>query len=193
MDLTLHEGATLLGRRPRTVRAQLARGELKGRKRDGKWLIRRADLPLTDGQRRALTGKIARLHDAVDAAIPEAMRDRIGALALALAELDVFRLGRDVLREMTGAEDLAARQALTDALVAVAEGRHPFDAAIKCEAFTRARSHLSRCITLLLLADPAPDPPAARHAAALEAEVLPRLAGLTRWAEALPSAPRAMA
>lgn len=188
MDLTLREAATLLGRRPRTVRAQLARGELKGRKRDGKWLIRRADLPLTEAQRRSLTRKIVRLHDAVDAAIPEAVRDRVGAVGL--AQLDVFRLGRDVLGEMTasGGAGSAASDALGAALIAIGEGRHQFDPVTKRAAFIGARAHLSRAVVALLLGDPPPEAPEARWAAAIEAEVLPRLAGLIRWAEALPAA-----
>ncbi len=187
MDLSLREAATLLGRRPRTVRAQLARGELKGRKRDGKWLIRRADLPLTEAQRRTLTRKIVSLHDAVDAAIPEAVRDRVGAVGL--AQLDVFRLGRDVRGEMTASgEGSAASDALGAALIAIGEGHHQFDPATKRAAFINARAHLSRVVVELLLGDPPPEAPEARWAAAIEAEVLPRLAGLIRWAEALPAA-----
>ena len=54
MELTITEAATLLGRSPRTVRAQVARGELPGFKRGGQWVIRREALPLSEAQRAAL-------------------------------------------------------------------------------------------------------------------------------------------
>ena len=57
MELTITEAATLLGRSPRTVRAQVARGELPGFKRGGQWVIRREALPLSEAQRAALQQK----------------------------------------------------------------------------------------------------------------------------------------
>ncbi len=43
MKLSARETATLLGRNIRTVRGQLARGELPGVKEDGRWVVKRED------------------------------------------------------------------------------------------------------------------------------------------------------
>ena len=51
MDLSVREAAELLGCSTRTLRARLARGEIRGHKRDGAWRIARSDLPLTEAQR----------------------------------------------------------------------------------------------------------------------------------------------
>ncbi len=51
MDLSVREAALLTGRSPRTLRAQLARGEMPGVKRNGRWVLDRRNLPLTDDQR----------------------------------------------------------------------------------------------------------------------------------------------
>ena len=51
MELTVREAAALMGRSARPVRAQVARGELPGVKRGGRWLIPRKALPLTEAQR----------------------------------------------------------------------------------------------------------------------------------------------
>ena len=57
MELSITEAATLLGRSARTVRAQVARGELPGFKRGGQWVIRKEALPLSEAQRRAALGE----------------------------------------------------------------------------------------------------------------------------------------
>lgn len=57
MRLSPREAATLLGQSPRTVRAQLGRGDLPGTKDNSRWSIDRRDLPLTEAQRRALQQK----------------------------------------------------------------------------------------------------------------------------------------
>jgi len=62
MDLTIREVATLLGRSSRTVRAQVARGEIPGVKRGRRWLVPRHNLPLTEAQRRSLQAKAETLQ-----------------------------------------------------------------------------------------------------------------------------------
>lgn len=60
MELSVREAAVLTGRPPRTLRAQLARGEMPGVKRNGRWVVDRRHLPLTEDQRRRLEHKSAR-------------------------------------------------------------------------------------------------------------------------------------
>jgi hypothetical protein len=50
MLLSLREAAILLGRSPRTLRAQVARGEVKGVKQNNRWMIARAALPMSDSR-----------------------------------------------------------------------------------------------------------------------------------------------
>ncbi len=78
MNLTVREAAVLLGRSPRTVRAQVARGVLPGRKVGGRWRLKRETLPLTEAQRRQLRRKAEAVRRAVDQALPEAASRRRG-------------------------------------------------------------------------------------------------------------------
>lgn len=54
MMLTVTEAAQLLGQSPRTVRARLARGDLPGRKRGGRWIVPRDVLPLSEAEHRRI-------------------------------------------------------------------------------------------------------------------------------------------
>ncbi|MCA9541947.1 MAG: helix-turn-helix domain-containing protein [Myxococcales bacterium] len=189
MDLTLNEAATRLGCRVRTLRDRVRRGEQPAYKRGAQWMIRPADLPLTEAQRRALQGKVALLHAAVDAAIPEHLKARLGAAAL--NRLDVFAAGRALLAELTATDaEPQATAELRAALLDLAVGHHHFAASAKVEALDRARAGFSRAAALLWLASTEPADDAARFAARIEADVLPRLGGLIRWAEALPEGRR---
>jgi excisionase family DNA binding protein len=104
MKLSIREAATLLGRSPRTLRAQLARGEIPGVKKGGRWTLDRRDLPLTESQRRALQGKADSLREAVEDALPSRVADRAGKRAKSLADLEVFRLVATLLGEVRAAE-----------------------------------------------------------------------------------------
>lgn len=57
MQLSLREAVTLLGRSPRTLRAQVARGEIQGEKKNGRWTVSRWALPMTEAQRRTLLAR----------------------------------------------------------------------------------------------------------------------------------------
>lgn len=70
MELNVREAATLMGRSPRTVRAQLARGDLPGVKRQGQWRLQRRHLPLTEDQRRALQARAEGIRQLVEEALP---------------------------------------------------------------------------------------------------------------------------
>jgi len=196
MDLTLREAAARLQVRPRTLRDRIRRGEQPAYKRGRQWMIRPADLPLTEAQRAAVQSGDVVLHGAVDAAIPRHLKSKLGATTL--DQLDVFTAGRALLAELRAAgghEEAAA--ALRSALHGVAIGHHRFAPKAKVEAFEQARGDLSRAVADLWL-DPEASAEATRWASAeatrwasaIEARVIPRLGGLIRWSETLPERPR---
>ena len=102
MDLSVREAATLMGRSPRTVRSQLARGELRGVKRGGGWWVDRMHLPLTEAQREALLNKADGVRDAVEDALATRTGRRSGRFH-SVADLDAFRLGAEVLASFRAA------------------------------------------------------------------------------------------
>ncbi len=191
MELSVREAAILLGRKPRTVRAQLARGELPGTKHGGTWRIDGRRLPLTVTQRDALQRKAERVRTAVDDALPSRMAARAGQRSRSIADLDAFRRGAEVLAEMRTAgdslEEPTRQRAVSlteEALLALAEGVTLFDRQHKLEALNRARSGFARCTGVLLLAGGIPPAePVFTWVAAIESELIPAVAGLTRWAE----------
>jgi len=105
MKLSVKEAATILGCSARTVRGHLAQGRLPGVKRNGRWLVERRDLPLTDAQRRTLQAKAERVRRAVDDALPSRLARTHGDRARSLADLDAFRLGAELLAEVAAGAD----------------------------------------------------------------------------------------
>ncbi|MCB9765616.1 MAG: helix-turn-helix domain-containing protein [Alphaproteobacteria bacterium] len=190
MDLTLREAATLLGRSPRTLRGQLARGDVPGRKKGGRWLIPSDTLPLTEPQRRALQAKADEVRELVEDALPSRTARRRKEGLRSVVDLEAFRVGRPVLRALQAADRPAlvpAAAELERCLVILAEGCHLFHREPKLAALNEARSHLGRAIGHLALAaeDPTAEPEAT-WLSTLEREALPALSGLVRWAERLP-------
>ena len=159
MELTITEAATLLGRSPRTVRAQVARGELPGFKRGGQWVIRREALPLSEAQRAALQQKAETLRGALEDALPPRLAQTAGQTRRGLADLDAFRLCDALHLAVRAAEaddspgvplDRAARL-LERAALSVAEASAQFDRDARRRALLRARAALGRVNGLLLL------------------------------------------
>ncbi len=191
MDLTVREAAVVLGRRPRTVRAQLARGELPGKKRGGRWRVDDRELPLSEAQRRALQRKADRVRRVVEDALPSRMATSRGQRSRSIADLDAFRRGAEVLAEMRrdcqvldGAARERAAAMAEEGLLAFSEGVMLFDREHKLEALKRARSNLARCAAVLLLAGGIPPAdPVFGWVRAIESEVIPAVAGFARWAD----------
>ena len=100
MKLSVREAATILDRSSRTVRGQLARGELPGVKRHGRWYVDRRHLPLTESQRRTLQAKAGRIRQAVEEALPSRMARTSGDRSRSLVDLDAFRLGAELFAEL---------------------------------------------------------------------------------------------
>lgn len=110
MEITVTEAAALLGRSVRTVRAQVARGELPGIKRGGQWFVNKAALPLTEPQRAAMQAKADTLRGALEQALPPRLARSGGSLRRGLADLDAFRLGAVLLAELRAADERANRR-----------------------------------------------------------------------------------
>ncbi len=194
MKLTVRESATLLGRSARAVRAQLARGDLKGVKRDGLWRIDRSDLPLTDAQRRSLQAKADRVRQAVEDALPSRMASAAGRRSRSLADMKAFRSGARLLGEIRGVEPAVLEDAakaevcrlLERALLKLAEAEQHFDRELKLAAVNEARAALARGTgRLLLAAGIPPAEPVFGWVTALEGEVMPAVAGFARWVDRL--------
>ncbi len=194
MNLSVREAASLLGRSPRTVRAQLARGDLAGRKKNGRWSVARQHLPLTEKQRTALAGKAAALRQTLEDALPSRLARTTGDRQRSLADLDAFRLGGELLSELRerGEPALGERQhrrivsLLERGLLALAEAAQQYERQHKLEALRRARACLARVAGMMLLGAGVPPPePTAGWLARLEGEVVPAVAGYARWVDRL--------
>ena len=192
MELTVREAAVLTGCNPRTLRARLARGEMPGVKRNGRWILDRRSLPLTDDQRRRLERKSDGIRRAVDRVLPSRTAETRGDRRRSLADLDVFRLTLDLHRELVNDERLptAQRRQLgrlsRSALLALAETFHEFNREAKRLAVRRARAALARLAAVLLVEHGLPPAdPASELLRRVEHEVLPAVAGLARFIDGL--------
>lgn len=193
MYLSARETATLLGRNLRTVRGQLARGELPGEKRNGCWVVKREKLPLTEEQRRGLQAKAGRVRKAVESALPPRLARSRGDRWRSLADLDAFRLAAELLAEVRSDTEVLAeapRQRiallLESGLMEVAEAAYQYDRELKLTALNRARAELAHAgAALLLETNLEPDDSAGHWLAMLETEVLPAVAGFARWTDGL--------
>jgi excisionase family DNA binding protein len=194
MELTVREVATLLGRSARTVRAQVARGDIPATKRGGQWVVQRRSLPLTDAQRTALQAKADSIRHAVDEALPSRMARAHADRRRSVADLDAFRLGADLLRRVRteGTSTLEPRlerlicAELEAGLLALAVAVHLYEPAAKLAQLHRVRLLWGRVVGRLLLASPVSTPaPVAEWLLCLECEVLPAVSGFARWADRL--------
>ena len=198
MELSITEAATLLGRSPRTVRAQVARGELPGFKRGGQWVIRKEALPLSEAQRAALQQKAETLRGALEDALPPRLAERAGQTRRGLADLDAFTRCAALSRSLQAArpEDAPgvpldrARRLVERAALAVAEASAQFDRHARRRALLRARAALGRLNGLLLLGGADTAGLVLAWLTELEGAVLPAVVGFARWADQPPSPSR---
>lgn len=190
MELSVREAAVLSGRSPRTLRAQLARGELPGVKRGGRWVVDRRHLPLTENQRRQLEQKTREVRRQVDRALPSRAAGFRGSRERSLADLDAFRLTLELHRDLQADESLAESKKLArfthSALLALAETFHEFDHEAKRRSVQRARARLAHLAAALMINHGLPPAEIAfPWLRRLEQEVLPAVAGLARFVDQL--------
>ena len=193
MEISVREAASLLGRSRRTVRAQLARGEIAGRKRGGHWRIDRRHLPLTADQHRALQKRAERVRGAVEAALPSRSATHRADRSRSLVDLEAFRLGAAVLHDLRQhpqalpeAEHARIASVLERSLLDLAESSLQFDRDAKRQALHRCRAKLAEAVGLLaLVSSVTPNASANGWMQRLEKEMLPALAGFARWVDRL--------
>lgn len=177
MDVSLVDACRLLGKTPRQVRYLVKKGELHGRKVSGRWVVDAADLPISEGQRAARASKEQQLRDTVEKALGPARARPYG-----VADLVAFQAGVRVHAALLAALGAAhpAVDAVSAALVALAQGYHRFHDRDKLDAYRLAREEAARAAALVLLSGHAE---AEGLAAAIEREVLPSILGLVRRCE----------
>ncbi len=181
MDLLLSEAARLLDKSESQVRYMIKSGRLPARKVDGRWRIRRQDLPRTAGQLRAAERKIERAADlAAEVLRPRAAR--AGKKGLSLRSLRAMEDGAAIYRELAsqiGADHPAAEQ-LHEALLLLSCGYYEYASPAKAAFYGRARQHASRAAGELLLRG---DTTHEAFLERLEEKLMPALGGLVNQAE----------
>ena len=186
MDLTLREAAALTGTHQRTLRDRLKRGDLRGRKVSGRWVVRRQDLPLTEEQRAVVFERAERVREGVDEALASALGSRRRRSAQDLEPFAaVVHLRREIVAVGDGAPTTVVR-CLDRTLAALALGAHEWSAERKREGFLDARLHLTRAVAQLAVDSLSGDGPGfGEWLERIEQAVLPSVGGLVRWAERL--------
>lgn len=175
MKLSLTEACRLLGQTPRQVRYRIRSGTLKAAKQGGHWMLDEADLPLSEGQRRAADQRALDLRTEVEAALgPNLRRGR----TYSVRDVRAFERGVALARsagEVLG--DHAATRALAGSVVLVAQGCHRFHGRDKASAFRDARERAAEAVAHLHVHG---DARAVAVADGLEHDYLPVVAGLVR-------------
>lgn len=193
MEITLNEAAKILGRPARTLRDQVSRGAIPGSKIGGKWVLHSDKLPLTERQRRAVQARAEEIRASVEEVLPSRAATSRAQGRRSLADLEPFRKGSSVLREMREAGERwnPAAAELEAGLLALAESNAWYDRDAKVAGIRAARACVGRSVARLLMDGDAPlAEPVPGWLETLEREVLPLLAGLSRWAERLPGGKR---
>lgn len=186
MLLTVREVATLLGKSPRTVRAQAERGELPALKRGGRWAIEGDQLPLSAPQKRSLQARAQAIRATVEAVLPGRDARTPGDRRRGLGDLDAFLLLSEAIglaRAQSPAEVLAELEA---AALALAEAVHLYERSAKLAALDRARMALGRADARLRLAAVDLSDPLL---VALTDRVIPAVGGYARWVSRLGRGP----
>jgi len=183
--LSVTETAQLLGVSTRTVRSRLAKGELPGRKKGGRWVVARDALPLPEAEHRRLQQRSEAIRETVDAALPS--RTTGQRRRRSVIDEVAFRAAHALRSELRASPHPAAApaaEAIEEGLVSLALALHEWRSEPRLEALTRTRAAMSRAVAGLLLAGPLPPAdPVRGWVVSLEHEVLPPLSGLFRRAE----------
>ena len=178
MQLTLEEAAARLGRTPRQIRYLIQTSRLKARKFAGAWVIESEDLPLSEGQAKALDRRERQFRAAVETAL-ELPAESERPPRYSVRDLKAFQVALPIHRaavDQLGAAHPAAC-ALRLVLENLARGCHRYERADKADAYRAARDAASLAVCeLVLLASPEGD----ALITALEQELMGALAGLLR-------------
>lgn len=190
MRLSIKDAAALCGRNERTLRAQLMRGEIPGKKENGRWMIERSAIPLTDAQRAAWDARAELIRGAVRDALPPGQSGDGKKRRRSALDFDALRAGKSIFdglalrAEVPSATDVQKRalRYFDRGLLRLCEALYTFDLAAKIRQLRASRSLISRCIGCLVLAAP-PTMPPIETIERIEVEILPAIGGLLRWSE----------
>ncbi len=123
MDLLLSEAARLLDKTESQVRYMIKSGRLPARKVEGRWRIRRQDLPRTAGQLRAAERKLERAAD-LAAEVLKPRGGKRGGRKLSLRSLRAMEDGAEIYRDLADqiGKDHPATEQLHEALLLLSCG-----------------------------------------------------------------------
>lgn len=179
MQLSIAEAAALLGKSVRQIRYMIDAGTLPARKVGGRWVLDKATLPRSEGQRQAEQRRHDRLRNAVQEALDVPPRDK--RKQFSFRDLRAVQLMIPVYR---GCEQLdpdhPSVHALRQALEELCRGCHRYQRNDKADAYRSARDHASRAACALALVG---SRPAHELLDQLEADAMPALASLIRRTE----------
>jgi len=180
MELSLTEAARLLGKSERQMRYLIQEARIPGRKVHGHWVIRREDLPLSEGQVQAARQKTERAARLAEEILrPE---EEGSPKSHSIRQLRAYQVGAPLYRDLvekTGA-DHPATGLMREALMLLACGYHEFESHGKAEHYGRARQQASRAVMALLIEDEESHRGLVER---LETSFLPALGGLIHQAE----------
>ncbi len=183
MKISLSEAATILGKTERQVRYLIKTGRLAARKDGNRWYVESTELPLSDGQRRAVAARVETAREAFDKGLEPAAKagkNEKQRTHFSVTDLKAFKTGVEICRAITGelGADHAAGKELNAALKRVAQGCHCFHPADKAHHFTEARDLAATAVAELLLQPGDGEPMRRGLAERIENELIPKLAGL---------------
>lgn len=182
MVLSLAEAARLLGKSERQVRYLIQTGQLAAKKHQGRWRIRREDLPLSEGQERAERQKAERAARLAVEVLQPRTDGKGSARHYSVRELRAYREGAPLYQELAreAGTDHPAALLLREALMLLACGCHEYEGRQKAEFYSKAREQASRAVMALLLEDEARRSDLVER---FETALLPAIGGLIRQAE----------
>lgn len=180
MNLSLSEAAHLLGKSDRQIRYWIKKGSLPAKKSAGRWFIRREDLPLSEGQKRAATRKVERAADLAEEILRTGSKSP--KKTFSVREIRAYREGAPIFHQVVEATSPAhpSVDLLKEAFMQLACGYHEFEGESKARHYAVARQHASRAAMVLLLED---EEKFGKLAQLLESILLPAIGGLIHQAE----------
>ena len=177
MILSLTDAARLLGKTPRQVRYLIQHGDLPAEKVNGRWHVKRADLPLSEGAQQARATKIeGALQIAEDVLRKGADTQR----SFSVLDLKAFRNGRSLYHRLVAecTPEHPAVGFMKESLMLLSVGCHSFQHRDKAVRYADARAQACRAVVALLVDTEHED-----LAKEIECHYLTPLGGLIRRSE----------
>ena len=147
MQLTIDQAATCLGKTARQVRYMIQSERLPARKVGGRWVIESENLPLSEGQEKAIARKERQLRAAVEEGLGLGEEGERPS-RYSLRDLKAFQIALPIYHqtcEVLGIEH-AATVALHQFLGHLSRGCHRFERRQKAEAYNLARDAASAAV-----------------------------------------------